>query len=148
MAFAGPLRQLASGRPRPYTFALCYSCCRFRVGYCFARFCALAFGWAFRRSRGNRDFPVEIGICAYGNSPFSAYGKLLPFLLRCALLGVSRMKTFVGILARYCKNSRDLFLQFSGSENSSGLWAVARLRLTTYQPANRSAREGCLYSAC
>ena len=64
-------------------------------------------------------------------SGFCAYGKLLLFSLRCAPQGVSQMEKFVGIFARGCKNSLGLILQFSGSENSSGLWAVARLRSTS-----------------
>ena len=132
MAFAGPF---ALTRRRP---ALALLVCLvsflspFSARHCFARFCAFVVGWAFRRlrresalSRGNRDFALT-------ENPVFACGKLLLFSLRCAPLGVSRMEKFVGIFALGCKNSRGLILQFSGSENSSGLWAVARLRPTSY----------------
>ena len=132
MAFAGPFALTRRRLALALLFCLMPFLSPFSARHCFARFCSLVVGWAFRRlrresalSHGNWDFALT-------ENPVFACGKLLLFLLRCALLGVSRMEKFVGIFARGCKNSRVLILHFSGSENSSGLWAVAHLRPTSY----------------
>ena len=138
MALAGPF---ASTRCRPAfasSFCLVLFFLPFSAHHCFAWFCPPCC------RLGLPAAPAGIP----SGSGFCAYGKLLLFSLRCAPLGVSRMEKFVGIFARCCKNSRGLTLQFSGSENSSGLLAVAHLRPTSYQPANRSAHEGCPAPAC
>ena len=143
MAFAGPF---ALTRRRPalaLLFCLVSLLSPFSVRHCFAQFCAFVLGWAFRRLRRESALSRGTRVFALMENHVFACRKFLLFSLRCALLGVSRIEIFVGIFALGCKNSRGQILQFSGSKNSSGLWAVARLQPTSYQPANRSAHEGC-----
>ena len=117
----GRLLQLAVGQPLPHCFALCYSSRRFLPVIALPGFAFLLSVGPLGGSGGN---PVGVD--------FWAYGKLLLFSLRCAPLGMSRMEKFVRIFALGCKNSRGLILQFPGPKNSSGIWAMARLRLTSY----------------
>ena len=80
---------------------------------------------------GIHTFPWKLGFCAYRKSRFRLRKTSVVF----AALRPAGRKSNGKIRGNFCSRLQkfpSLILQFSGSENSSGLWAVARPRLTSY----------------